>query len=410
MVVLVYEVGQILLRMVLLLAVGILVPLWAQTHPVDHHGEEGFKPDPELEQLASLLRAKRFDEVRAQATRIVKRPTSAFKSQKDEQFVKANALYFGGQAAAESGRDEEALGEFRQSAEMGKSSAYVEVAGRLTIQAASQSSADARKKLFYEAQHYYEGCAELGDPACMDILAKTYQKLNRKDEENYWFLLKQMNRSAAEMENVDRFYKQQFTDEDRAILARVMHERSLSGGEVNSPIKRLPGRSTLTSAFVDNLMRRQLEFVWRAFFSPSASDESVYQSFQHYRSHVPSNPFATAYLLVPQAVGSTDDTIVSLLSLADLASNLLSGDELFVRCGPLTHAAVLWSLDSKKDVLLLDPFYEFWQPSHNACIKSMKLVPYRYRRDLVQIPFADLKNMLQGVITVRDRSIRARAE
>lgn len=406
MALLVYEIAKILLRVVLLVAIAFLVPLYAQTHSADL-AREGFETNPDLKQLSSLLEAKRLDEARALATRILNRPTSAFKSRKDEQFVKAYALYYSAHAAAHLGQDGEALREFEQAADMGLQSAYFEVAGRFTVLARSASSLDDRRKLFDQALTYYLGCAELGDPDCMDIVAKVYQKLNRKDEENYWFLIKQMNRSATELDNVARFYKQQFTDEDRATLTRVMHERSLSGGEVSSPIKGLPGRSTLTSAFVDNLMRRQLEFVWRAFFSASAPEESVYESFQQYRSHVPSNPFASAYLLVPQAINSKDDNIVSLPSIADLAFNLQNGDEVLVRCGPLTHAAVLWSLDSQNDVLLLDPFFQFWQPSHNACAKSMKLVPYRYKRDLVEIPFASLKNMLQGVITIRDLPIHA---
>ena len=87
---------------------------------------------------------------------------------------------------------------------MGYRAAYFQVAGRLTVLARDASSPDERRELFDQAQTYFLGCAELGDPDCMDILAKLYQLQNREDEENYWFLIKQMNRSETEMENVAR--------------------------------------------------------------------------------------------------------------------------------------------------------------------------------------------------------------
>jgi hypothetical protein len=400
MAVFVYEVARVFLRLAVALQIALLVPICAQTPP-PNQGDEGFRRNPELEQLSSLLESKHYDDVRGQAARIIHRPPSAFKSPKYEQFVKANALNYSAEASARLGRDQEAQDQFQQAADRGLRSAYFQVAGRFTLLARDAASPEERRELFDQAQTYYLGCAELGDPDCMDILAKSYERQNREDEENYWFLIKQMTRPPVELDNVFRFYKEQFKDKDRDILTRVMHEMSLSGGELRSSVKGLPGRSTLTSAFVDNAMRRQLEFTWRAFFSPLGHESSVYESFKEYRSHVPSNPFARAYLLIAQPVNLKDATVVSLPSTADLASNLQNGDEVFVRCGPLTHAAVLWSR-SENHVLILDPFFEFWQPSHNACMKSMKLVPYRYKRDLVELPYASLRNMLEGVITIRD--------
>ena len=104
MALLVYEVARVHLRGALLLGIVLVVPLCAQTRSTDL-ANEGFKTNPDLEQLSSLLEAKRFDEVRAQATRILNRPTSTFKSPKYEQFVKANALYDSAQAAAHLGQD-----------------------------------------------------------------------------------------------------------------------------------------------------------------------------------------------------------------------------------------------------------------------------------------------------------------
>ena len=41
-----------------------------------------------------------------------------------------------------------------------------------------------------------------------------------------------------------------------------------------------------------------------------------------------------------------------------LAAAILPGDSIIVRCGGLTHQAVVWKIDAANNrVLMLDPFY-----------------------------------------------------
>lgn len=288
---------------------------------------------------------------------------------------------------------------------MGESRAYKHMAVGLDAKSRAASSPEAKSALFNEAQSYAEGCVQLGDADCARTLMSAYRAQGLKDEEFYWLLIGRMLGSTSEMETFAQYYEQNLSDGDRALLARIMRERSPSGGDVSSGIKGLPGRSTLTAAFVDAMMRHNLEFVWGAFFSPSAPDESVEKVFGKWQSTLTPQLLVAAYLLTPQPSGTKSRSIISVKSTDTLGMNLLPGDQIIARCGSLTHMAEFWAFESdKRSVLLLDPFYEFWQPSHNACVKAMKLVPYRYRRDLVRISIADLSGMLEAVLTIRDRT------
>jgi tetratricopeptide (TPR) repeat protein len=378
-----------------------LTPAWWQQHKSQPPSPDGFHASPEEHEVEKLINSGQLVEAKERAKQMLDRAPASFDSPKRERHFKSNAHYLIGEIDSRSG-DADAESEFRKAAKMGHASAFYRVASYLTLRAKNETSIESQAKLFEEAMSFYQAGAELGEVDCMEILARALSKQNRVPEANYWFILQQMNEQASDMETIAEKYRR-LPDSYRENFASFMNASSLSGGPVKSDVKGLPGRSPLTAAFVDLAMRKQLEFVWRAFFSPSAPDEPLIKTFEHWRNVVP-KPFAEPFLIVPQPLDVKAPTIISVSSVDDITSRLLNGDSIVVRCGLLTHEATLWSLPSNHSdyVLLLDPYYEFWQPSHNACVSHLKLIPYRYQRDLVQVRFSEMRNILQAVITIRD--------
>jgi hypothetical protein len=74
-----------------------------------------------------------------------------------------------------------------------------------------------------------------------------------------------------------------------------------------------------------------------------------------------------------------------------------------VRCGPLGHTAIVYKIDRAKQlVYFTDPLYEFWLPSHNACIRRFDLVPSEDGRFLAAVPTEEVMSVLQALVTFRD--------
>jgi hypothetical protein len=62
----------------------------------------------------------------------------------------------------------------------------------------------------------------------------------------------------------------------------------------------------------------------------------------------------------------------------------------------------VFRIDREKDSMLLtDPTYEFWQPSHNSCIKSFSFEPYEYGFSLPKVRLSEVAPMIDAVGTYR---------
>ena len=80
---------------------------------------------------------------------------------------------------------------------------------------------------------------------------------------------------------------------------------------------------------------------------------------------------------------------------------MLTGDQIMIRCSRLTHYAIVWAVDRDyQRVLLLDPYYEFGQPSHNPCITFYERKDYKHNQHLVLILLPELQPMLVAVMTI----------
>jgi hypothetical protein len=126
----------------------------------------------------------------------------------------------------------------------------------------------------------------------------------------------------------------------------------------------------------------------------------VFQGIQAYANvaqHV------AAFLLVPGAAQCEDESIISL-SRRDIVALLGPSDYAVVRCGAITHVAMVHHVDRVADRLYFaDGLFQYWQPSHNSCITRFDLLPFAHGGFLAAVPIHDVEPMIQAVATLRDR-------
>ena len=123
-----------------------------------------------------------------------------------------------------------------------------------------------------ESVQWFQRAAELGNRDAMDVLKQIYRDQRRAGlpnpqalllSEQYWGLLFNISGSKEDREKFAGAYRGPFfNDQDRELMTRAIETHSLGCSQPTPSSGDLPGRSTLTCALVDTLLRRQLEFVW----------------------------------------------------------------------------------------------------------------------------------------------------
>jgi hypothetical protein len=98
------------------------------------------------------------------------------------------------------------------------------------------------------------------------------------------------------------------------------------------------------------------------------------ENWLFYRYIVDDLGYGAAYLLLPGERNLGDSRIRSRSKDAIMAA-LTPGDRVFVRCGSLSHIAMVYKTEQNPPTIYFtDAAYEFWQKGQNACISSFKLV------------------------------------
>jgi hypothetical protein len=371
-------------------------------------GGSGYRKLEQLEPIHTALAAHRFREALDAATRIIETSDDRFASEKQARVIKANAYLLRSDARLGLHADDElVLRDEQAAAALGLRRAAYRAAARLVILASERATTPfERVALLAKAENYYRIAAELGDTVSMDILSVILRQRGEDAERMYWSFQVQLSRPRDERSEVLEKFERAFDPQDIESFAQVLDEYSLSGGVLASNIEKLPGRSYLTTFLNDLLLRRQLNFVWSAFYLNEVTPADATTTLESYRTlqkSIPGDPIAELYLLLPGRTRETDPLILSL-SRKQIVEALSPGDQIIVRCGPLTHQATLWSVDrSTGNVAILDPFFEFWQPEHNSCVTRFRRIDYRHERKLVRVSLRELEPMLVAVMTLRDK-------
>ncbi len=361
----------------------------------------GFRPDPEFERVDALEKQGMIDETFKLLTEIINRDSKLFPSPRREGFVKGVAFFKRGQMRSQYETGAGGLDDFRKSADLGYREANYHAAAHLLIRINFNKSENVAKDLSDSFKYQLAG-AELGSSACIDQVQIAFRAQGDKIREHYWFLLERMGEGCEQVSQFVHFFDVEYTPDDRKFLSDVMSRLSLCGGEVKSKIEGLPGRSVLTSAYVDLYMRKQLNFVWHAFFDRDAPDSPLSEVYAGHRLLLrKESPISDLWMIVNKRYAGPDSKFQ--VSAGELMKNLLPGDEIVVRCGRLSHFATLWDIDRAAGMArVLDPFPQYWHPEQNRCVTVMKQVSYKHRRKLTQISLPELEKMLVAVLSIRD--------
>jgi len=167
----------------------------------------------------------------------------------------------------------------------------------------------------------------------------------------------------------------------------------------------LPGRGLVATIYADATLRRDYGFSYGrrgTEGTQSGPTPSVYEIFKAHQAYANVAGDIRAFLLVPGTRRFDDPSLLSVPK-DDLSLLINPSDSVFVRCGPLTHLAMVHHVDRKQNrIYLSDDLWEFWQPSHNFCITHFDLVSFQHGGFLAVVPLSEFMAVLEAVAAYRD--------
>lgn len=362
----------------------------------------------ELKPIIQARDARDFKKVVDLATGIIDRPLSSYVPIADGPWFRSTALMDRADAENELNVSfDVAMADEREAADLGNLEAIGNVLSVL-FDVYSGNALPSQQTVHTDAteiQKFLLMGANLGDASTAILIG-----LNRfptdlsEDEKLYWLMLGIMrdNRSdSATKISAIKDLSRQLTAER---LERVLSKYSLVRGSITAVLPGLPRRGLFGSLFVESDLRgtyaRNFGFQPRLTSKPPEA-VTIQENWRLLR-YLGNTDSTDAYMVVP-GKRKFDDPNISSLPLDTIISNIQPGDRVFVRCGPMSHVAMVYRIDLQHDAIYFaDSAYQFWQVNEGSYIKSFNLVEHDFHRFLSQIPISDLRGMLEAVITIRD--------
>jgi hypothetical protein len=255
-------------------------------------------------------------------------------------------------------------------------------------------------------EHYVRAAARLGDGYAAHLLATgKVGSTGDLTELIYWEICSVVNANIENDKRLEAFIML-FKSFGSDAINRALSKYSPAGGIIRSSDPRLPGRGKLTTIAMLRTMQVLLERRMPIFDHQRAEREtplSARDVLERNNKH-----FETAslgmrtYLLVPMSSGP-DDRYIVRMAMKSLLANIVPGDGIFVRCGPLAHYAVVWKIDrARSRIFMHDDLFEFWMPSHNECISQFNFVSLKEGRYIVELSMDEVAPIIEAAETTRD--------
>jgi hypothetical protein len=189
---------------------------------------------------------------------------------------------------------------------------------------------------------------------------------------------------------------------------KLLKENALVGSSIESGFFGEPGRDVLATVFAESHFRSTIAR-GLGFYKPNPKHKgmSLRQIIEMNTWSVETTGMASAYHFMSaetDAPISQEGEVARVLRVPfkQLGDALLPGDTIHVSCGPLSHTTVVFSLDAKKDtILLVDPLFQFWQPTHNSCISTFTLKHYKYGFYLTEVKLSEVVKVIDAIQTTR---------
>jgi hypothetical protein len=185
-------------------------------------------------------------------------------------------------------------------------------------------------------------------------------------------------------------------------LEKLLREIAFVGGPISYGPDRRPGRDVLATLFAEmslrvNLARRLGRALPETQNDPPMSLREIIEMNNWLGD---ASGLATVYHFVPERA-NLGPRVLEMSRMA-LASAIGAGDTVHVRCGALAHTAVIWSVNRGRDELvLMDPLFQYWQPSHNDCVTTFSLFHFRYGYYFTRLSFKEVLPLVDAVESVR---------
>ena len=343
---------------------------------------------PEVSRIREYLDKNETSHVLKEVDSILSRPASDFDNVTHERYNRSLA-YFGRSIVHERNRNIDAQ--------------YTDLltASRLGLTEAAERAVSFVRDfdLSKDSENYKRTVrmlASLGNSQEMYNLA-TETNLSRSEEKSYWTLL---------------VVAASFNDNDvKQWVANNYHQVSASTAQFGltkvkntTSIQGLPSKGLIAVAVNDMLVRQglNLQFYHASDGNKVGTNKTVKENFIDIRdAYRGKTKNVDAYLIVASAKRKRSGNII-FDSKKNMIDELAAGDIAFVRCGPLSHMATVYSVDRENDSIdFVDPIYQFWQPTHNSCISSFSFRDIEFGRSLVRVSFREVAQITEAFSTIR---------
>jgi hypothetical protein len=340
------------------------------------------------------------------SNQLLERPLSFFDSSQYGMAIKSMAYMHRARARAKLSGDDIGifLEDSEQSAKLGNLQAMEDLikvfledlSGKSPIGQGYGSSAE-------KLEYYVRRAAPLADPLSALLLGSGKVGELADDERAFWLFLGIMRETLPQEKKLAMI--KQLIEERGEQLEQGIARYGLSTKLNRDPNLGLPGRNATNTMFVESDLRATFQKLLGIIrVSGTPPEAPTLKEFWQIYQYLYDNGFGSPFLLMPGNKSSNDGHI-AVRSRDTVVSAISAGDRVLVRCGPLSHVAVVYRVDRTENTFLFtDAAYRFWQGETNACVSSLKLVYTDAARPLASVSIDEVRPILDGVITVRDEN------
>lgn len=366
--------------------------------------EAGFGVDPRLDALRELMIRKEWDAALAEASRLSAELAALEATNRDARRTLARVQHFLADVHLERHAHPARLKALEEAARRGDVEAAYELGALEIVEAAEASTQESKLSHRQAFLAWISAAAELGHPAAEDSLAHDLDLRGQRLDSSYWFFLSKMH--AADPDATEQALVNMgaiFDAGDWSEVQQGFDRNALSaarGGQAGV----LGARSLRTVGLVDQILRRQLEFSWRVGLNEHRPTHPLRAVYDAYRLVTVALPWADTYLVAV----TEDPPSPGWLSVTrgSLRTAILPGDEVYVRGAQAHgHYCTFWGFSPDgRSALLVDPFFEWWQPAHNAGVTSLDFVAMPLDHRLVKLDSEEFLSEVQAFFAIRDRA------
>jgi hypothetical protein len=364
-------------------------------------------PPPDLVPVIEAMREHRLEDALRICNELIQRDDTLFRNKTEASWIKSEAYRYKADATYRiNGNLKEAIALLKPAADAGNLLADKKITESMWRKLEGDPDYASVEASPEELTKYLRIGAELGDALSATMLGSSNSPARLGEREKiYWSLVGFALAINDEVAFRRRMMAGIIGRAGKEEVTAAIKEYSLLPPTTPAGPGVLPGRGLIATIYADASLRRDYGFSYGrrgtegTRTSPTPNTLEVFKALQAYAKVAGD---IRAFLLIPGARRLEDPSLLSVRK-DDLASLISPSDNVFVRCGALTHVTMVHRVDRVQNrIYLSDGLWQFWQPSHNSCITHFDLVPYQHGGFLAAVPLSEFTAVLEAVSTLRD--------